>query len=70
MNIYLLKRTDEVDYDEYDSAVIVAESPEEAQKIMYDAHHGYEGWPTEDYVVITEVDSAVKGPVCESFNAG
>ena len=30
MNTYLVERNDNWDYDEYDSAVVVAETPEEA----------------------------------------
>ncbi len=31
MNIYLIKRRDECDYDEYDSAVVVAETEQDAR---------------------------------------
>ena len=33
MNLYKIKRTDSVGYDEYDSAVVVAPNEDEARKI-------------------------------------
>ena len=33
MKIYLVKRTDEINWDEYDSWVVVAHNPREAKKM-------------------------------------
>ena len=72
MKLFLIERNDQVDYDEYDSAVIVAETPEQALQILKDRHGTYDwsnGWRMYD-VNITEIIPTVAGIVIESFNAG
>ena len=40
MKLYLIERTDDVEYDEYDSAVVAAESSLAARKVHPDARPG------------------------------
>lgn len=69
MNIYLVQRTDDVDYDEYAGFICVAESEEAAMKICEDAHgsHGENGendwgsWPRRKIVAVTLIGNAVYG---------
>jgi hypothetical protein len=72
MNIYLLKRLDPVDYDEFDSKVVVAESEEDARLIAGE-ETGDEGqvWHNPKYVSCEVVDPAQGARVvCASFIAG
>ena len=67
--IYLLRRTDAIDYDEYDSAVIVAGSEEEARAIAVEENLWGAGW--DDYIDCDEVSPEDSyGVVLSSFNAG
>ena len=34
MNIYLVQKTDEINYGAFDAAIVVAENPKEAKKIF------------------------------------
>ena len=76
--IYLVERTDDVDYDEYTGFVCVADDEEEAIAIC-DYEHGrdsiYSEWPLKTRTVkITLVGVAVDGLessiIFESFLAG
>jgi len=70
MKIYLVSRNDGVGYDEYDSAVVVASSPEQAIIILKTAHYGdYSGWGSFD-VSVEEILTEEKGIILKSFNAG
>jgi len=73
MGIYLIKRPDEkIGWDEYKGAVVVAESPEEALKLLHAKHdsaHYMESWGDWD-VTITEIDLSVSAIILESYNAG
>jgi hypothetical protein len=64
MNIYKVYRTDNVDYDEYDSAVVVAESEAQARELVPFAANDTE------IVKVEIVDNTVPGVVVASFNAG
>lgn len=79
MNVYLVIRTDVVDYDEWDAIVVVAES-EDAARTMgpdfdYDSPHPSRyavGW-TREPVIVRLVSTGATGPartVLSSFNAG
>ena len=71
LKIFFIKRNDGVNYDEYDSAVVVARTEEEA-KNMIQAVHGtgiWNGWGSYD-VSIKEVILDSPRIVIESFNAG
>lgn len=82
MNIYLLERTDDFGYDEYDSAILVAKSAKAAAKIAPNGipivHWGISsqwGWvDSPDKVKVKRIGTALKnaktGVVCASFNAG
>jgi hypothetical protein len=74
MNIYLVSRNDSVDYDQYDSAVVVAESPERAIEILKEAYQEYErmlwhAWGNWD-VSVQSVSLDMEHIVIESFNPG
>lgn len=66
MNLYLVSRTDLVGYDEYDSAVMAAEGPDDAIKMS----------PVSNYFGLTveligwATDRTDSGVVLASFNAG
>lgn len=78
MNIYYLERTCPIDYDEYDSMVVIAEDESSARKIarakaVGPSEYRSEDWKNEDVVVIligTAVDLVGARVVCASFNAG
>ncbi|MCE5305767.1 MAG: hypothetical protein ABFD00_01615 [Chloroherpetonaceae bacterium] len=61
MNLYLVYRNDNVDYDEYESAIVVAESPEAVIEMLKESleekfgEHQEELWGNFD-VTIKEVD--------------
>lgn len=64
MNIYLVSRTDDVDYDEYDSFVVVAENEDDALKLVKDNLFKKETVKIEK--IATDKEQVVLG----SFNAG
>jgi len=87
MNLYLIEQPEEnVDYDTYDSAVVCAESEEEARKMHpsknYDSKHPW--WSNDNWhkdwanaledVRVTLLGEAKegldRGVICRSFNAG
>lgn len=77
MNIYKVERTDNVDYDEYDSFVVVAENDQIARNTHPEGPRNgrrHQTWPVdpEDLIVtlIGQVTSGIDGVVCASFNAG
>lgn len=67
--LYLLERTDSIDYDNYDSIIVCASTADEAIKIRPEY-----GWASEEYILLTKIgvaeDSVETGIVLESFNAG
>lgn len=64
MNIYKVYRTDKVNWDEYDSAVVVAENEAQARELVpFNASDP-------ETVKVEIVDDTVAGVVVESFNAG
>ena len=69
--IYLIKRTDICDYDEYDAVVIIAKTPKEAKELAY---KGYYGSFREGKIICKLIGLANKrqafGEVLASFNAG
>lgn len=81
MNLYLIYRNDIADYDTYDSAIVCAESEEEAVKIHPNGDFFDTGWRwREEWVEnpslvkcrkIGVADKSIeKGVVLASFNAG
>lgn len=69
MNLYLVTRTDYVDWDEYDSFVVACENAEKARNTK-PANYG---WTTPDQVKVTLIGMAaegIEGIQCASFNAG
>lgn len=73
MNLYLLERLDDVDYDEFDSIIAAAPTEQAARAIRPDG-----GWVPEDKVddgeslrvVLIGTTHRGIGIVHESFNAG
>lgn len=81
MNIYKIKRTDDIlDDDQYDSAVVVADNEEEARTTHPAGHRikrgSYSfGWVKDldslDVQLIgTAAEGIPNGAVCASYNAG
>lgn len=79
MNIYLIERTMSVDYDEYDSVVVIANSEEEAKDVQPDHPRGHQYvWYYEnekESLKVTKIgvaDCSYKSPkiILASFNAG
>lgn len=74
MNIYLVERQDEVDYDEYRAMVFVASTPERARE-MASERNGFEKpeiW-LDEQTTCTLIGTASGGGerlVLASFNAG
>jgi len=77
--LWLLKRCDKCDYDEYDSAVVVAESEAQARQMHPSGltvsweSSDYGGWVAPEFVIVTRLgfaDDPTPRVVCASFNAG
>ena len=83
MNLYLLDRTDDVGYSEFDSMVVAARSEEEA--LTFHPYNGmfgndwkdtseYPSWTTPEYITITQIGTTKyikrSSVVITSFNAG
>ena len=71
MKIFLIVRNDSYSYDEYDSAVVIAETTERALEMLKRKHgtSSYCSWGKYD-VTITEVVPDAEKILIESFNAG
>lgn len=67
--LYLLERTDRIDYDDYDSIIVCASTADEAIKIRPEY-----GWGLEKYILLTKIgiaeDNVKTGIVLGSFNEG
>ena len=77
MNLYLIYQNENIDYDIYDSAVVVAESVTDARTIHPNPRGDYflEGdWTSPKNVHVKLLGKAApeicRGAVCGSFNAG
>lgn len=75
MNLYLLKRTDEVDYDEYDSCLIRADSEQVARAIAnqkcnspWDSHESFLLASKSTCEIVTAKGN--EGVIISSYNAG
>lgn len=81
MKLWLISQNENNGWDTYDSAVVAAETEEDARK----THPSKSGWPTGDYHYGTWVTSpdtvtaeylgiakegTAAGVICASFNAG
>ena len=64
--IYLVKRTDPIDWDEYDSVVVVADSATDAETQAFEFSRDF----TAGNVDITLVGTTVRRVVMSSYNAG
>lgn len=72
MKIFYIERNDRYDYDEYDSAVVVANSPEEAVGLLKKEHEDDHetAWGNWDVEVVEIVPEGEPWIVIESFNGG
>ena len=76
MRLYLIRRTDNFSYDEYDSAVVAAKSKKDASTIHpeEDARYRDYGWTTLDNIEVKYIGRAKRrtkrGVICASYNAG
>ena len=78
MNLYLISQRKNNGYDTYDSAVVAAESEDDARSIHpgggpYSADQAYT-WAAPEYVTAIFIGIASpgteRGVICASFNAG
>jgi hypothetical protein len=75
MNIYKISQEENYDWDTFDSAIVAADSAEEA-KSMNPSGDGNDlrVWTTSDNVEVeligVAIDGTKKGVICASFNAG
>jgi len=67
MNLYLVKRTDECDYDEFDAFVVAATSAQEAEA-MCNFHAAVRGPLSTTLLGIAA--EGIAGEILGSFNAG
>ena len=73
MNLYLISQTENDDWGAFDSAVVVAESAEQAKITYPDPHVRSHGWTSPDNVKVQLLgvsNSNERKVVCSSFNAG
>jgi hypothetical protein len=84
MNIYLIKRTDKIGYDEYKGAVVVADSEESARKMHPNGQNVYIDSDSNDFFLydwihpklleVTLIGIArttqVEGVILASYKAG
>ena len=83
MNIYLITQEINDGWDTYDSAVVVAESVDDARSIhpngvddtvMLTPENTWYSWPGQEDVQVKEIgvifEGMERGVVCASFNAG
>lgn len=71
---FLVMRTDDVGYDEYDAFVVVASDPDDARVVALErfSESRLEADQREAFrhAEVTEIDLTVRGEVLGSFNAG
>lgn len=81
MKLYKISQDENTDYDTYDSAVVCAETPEDAKrwhpggdKQVDEIEQKYSSWTTFNKVKVEEIGEAIEGAkegvVISSFNAG
>ena len=81
MNLYLISQDEDIDYDTYDSAVVAAETSEEAAQLspsgdgVMDWNKSFSSWCSSvEKVSVRYLGKAAegieKGVICASFNAG
>jgi len=75
MNLYLVSRTDQVGYDEYDAFVVAARDPIDAKLFLaqkYKPDDGYSSWSHKTEVELIGVNNQYTKPteILGSFNAG
>jgi len=76
MKLWKISRKDRIGYDEYDSAVVAAETEEQARNI-HPCHSRYDGtgvdWDAPKNLTVQYLgatDRAISGVILASFNAG
>lgn len=73
MKLFLIMQTMRRGYDSYDSAVVAAETENDAQQ-MHPGDGGWYTWVEPQYVAAQYLGEAVDGTeagvICSSFNAG
>lgn len=69
MKIYLVITKDEIDYDQYDSVVVIADSTEDAIIVARESCYNFK-----DNLSVSDIgiahDDQERGAVLSSFNAG
>jgi hypothetical protein len=72
MNLYLVKRTDSIGWDEHDAIVVRAKDADRAREIAFTGHYDgpYSGF-TPDNIEVTEVTpDGNEAVILASFHAG
>lgn len=69
--LYLVERTDNVDYDEYDGAVVAALDADDAVAILKE-EHGDDActWLGFKNIEVIEIKNYPRGVILDSYNAG
>lgn len=77
LNLYRISQTENNDYDTYDSAVVAAETPDEASRVHPSISNEWDShcWASAPEQVTVELIGTAKegttvGVICASFNAG
>lgn len=76
LNLYLIHQDVNNDFDTYDSAVVAAESDDDARSIHPSGNDEWDDdtWCKPDQVKVTMIgkaeDNMKRGVICASFNAG
>ena len=72
MKVYLVKRNDKIDWDEYDAFVVIARDEQDAVHLSHAECGEYGGEFRSDNTSVTEItpSDAQRGIVLGSFNAG
>ena len=68
LKLYLLTRTDDLGYDEFDEQLIRAEDQAQARSLVHYADEGKDAWETAEITEIT--DDGPVGVIIASFRAG
>lgn len=72
MKLYLLSRTDDIDYDQYDAILVRAKNEEEARKLAAEHAGGtpWDGWTPENIKCEIVSNKGVAEVIIGSYNAG
>lgn len=70
LKFYLVERTDNCGYDEFDSCVITADNEETAKELAYTLNNRWNKSFTPETVKVTEIKAVENKIILASYNAG